>query len=279
MSIRTHSQVITLKVTDDSIPISYVSLYDSVNRFYSSCDSLGCAKIKSGNYSLLLSHVSYSTRLINIKKVYGDTTICIALQKRSIELPEFAITGSRNYHLSKEIYETGNYYRKSGSSILLRLSIKMGIFIPPIDNGKENMVRSIKFKLKKSAKVLSGHFAEVKLFGVENELVDTSPLNKLPIYIDNSVLRKKNEIAINEKIEIPKGGLFISFEISPIYDKQTSKTFQFAGGWLKDEDCSLFLMKNSSRLWDTKTIYQKQCLTIEEKHCYANVSITYQIKE
>ena len=270
----TQAQIVTIKVFDDTLLVPFVSMYEKNYNLYKSSDSMGCIKMKANNYDITLSHVSYKKVFLQISKSSFDTLVNIHLEKIISDLDDITILTKSNYELSDNEYTIGNYDKKTKMGIELRQSLKVGVRIAAIKNEKINILRNIKYKLKKNNGFVNSDFAEVKLFQISDGHITQNTLNKKPIYIKCSDLKKKNTLAINERIVIPKEGFFISFEMPAIYDTDNARSIVFYGTWL-DGGCELFIQKNNNSNWDERTLELKKCLQVNDKFFALNVGITY----
>jgi hypothetical protein len=271
------AQIITLKFFDSNGIVPYVNIYDSLNNIYKSSDETGCIKLKSRDYNIIYSHVSYITNSVHILPISHDTIITIYLIKREIPLNDILIKMSLKKK-NNEIFELGDYNKKTNSSLILKEDLKIGCLIDVRNAPPNSLLRSIKFKLKDvNLSKKRNYLMEVKIFAVKNGFILPSPLNHAPLYVKSASLNKKNELLLKELIKLPSDHLFISFELPAIFDDKNTMLIHFIGDYTADQ-CATFIRSNTKNEWDENTLLTSNCLheISNRKYFSINLGITYQ---
>ncbi|MBN8832921.1 MAG: hypothetical protein ABS68_08060 [Niastella sp. SCN 39-18] len=256
--------------------VQFATIYDSTKNLILASDSLGHIRLKSDNYNLYITHVSYKNISIQLNPSIKDTEITIRLEpKEKIEATVF-LNSIPKTNFENKISEDGSYYRNGKDLINVLCKMKLGVlingYIP--NNGK---LRSIKFKLKHANNTHKKQFnIEIKLYPIKDGLISEQPINNLPIFIKSGELKNKNELFINERIVLPNEGLFISIEIPKISDSNENFEISFPATH-NAAKCELYIYNNKKPEWDINTLLKNSCMysTYLEGYKSINLGITY----
>ena len=253
LNITVNAQKISLYFKSSNSYIPYVNVFDTSRNLAYASDSTGVLKLEVGSYNFCVTHVSFSNSYLHISRPRVDTSIYVRLIEKENPITGVVVQSKSKQKLG-ESYEFGTYSKKSNGSTVLAAHLKLGYYLSNYTPDQKKLLKGLKFRLENLKEINAyGDNLEVKIFKISNKLVDTIPLNKQPLYIKLNELAKKNIILISEKIDFPKEGIFISFELPQIIGLQKSLKIEFTGKW-KEDDCHTYVMKNNRPSWNINTL-------------------------
>lgn len=281
LKINGYSQNITIKFQNsDGSNIPFVYIFDSTKNYKNVSNQTGMISVPNNDYCLETSHVSYLNSQINIKKSKNDTVIIIQLLRKIYEMEEILITNNFQKQKWKK-REIGTFYKSGKSTSSISQNLKSGIAFR-LSNLEFNVavLESIKFKSEINKKVMISDavVVEIKLYAIDsNSMVEKEPLNKLPIYLNVRDLKRKNEIRLDEKIIIPRNGLFISFEV-PFSKNETLPILIFSGTF-QNNTCNYFV-QNATKLYWPINILLERCNSLHGtgNYFYPFINLKYKYK-
>ena len=242
-------QLTTIIVQGDNLkPIPFVYILDIGKKIYLSSNEFGSVIIPYGSYIFQLTHVSYQSQDIAISSRSTDTTIYVIL-KEAEKVLEDVIIGAKRL-INGKIRMSGVYNLNTGSTLVLYSALNIGLKCPAVrDISKYNVLTHIKFQSKKtSAEASKSLIIEIKIYGVEGDSLSANPINRIPIYLKASKLDGNVKIDLKERIVIPRGGLFLSFEIPPL-DKIPVRVLAFTGSFESEIDFA-YTRANKGLSWN-----------------------------
>ncbi len=271
------AQSVTIMFKDsESNPIPYLTVFDSSSKINLATNLLGLVKLKKSSYNISTSHISFFDTTFKIEESSKDTLLTILLKNRSKVLNEVSIVSKLRINKSK-YFEIGNFKRKTLYIDELNSNLKLGYWITPnFSSIESHYFRSFKIKILNFKELKKENFiVELKLYKINNKIVDSIPLNNKPIYLHSNELRKNNEILINENIIIPKDGFFISIELPPLFGKKETLTIRFVTDY-SSETCRMFIQRNNNKSWNKNILFQP-CKVFENNGNKKElmISITY----
>lgn len=257
------------------LPVPYVTVIDSVNGMVGVSDTSGIVKLKSDNYYLTLSHVSFKEIKLFIPNPTKDTIVYVNLQSKSTLLDDVRVTSEKIN--KKRYFQIGSYNHKTSSKFLIREKILMGARFTNFYNSGEpsKYLRSIKFKLNKFKLGEKDFIVEFKIYKFnEYGKLNSETLNLSPIYIKASELKTRNEIFIDEKIKLPQNDILISVELPQVFDKHYDWTIPFMGDFIGDTP-STFSMRNKDGKWSDECLSGTGIKLDDGKYFVLNFGMTY----
>lgn len=237
----------------DSIhnPIGYVSIYDTVkHEIVGYTNSEGYATINSPTQALTFSHISFKEKFFLLNASLRDDTSVVVLNHKQTLLEEYI---AKNFTIDKKnFFQFGNFNKKASHGFIFREKVFVGfkLYLNELID-KQIYLRSIKFVLQDIKNINKpGVVLELKIFKLlANGAIDSTPVNTRPIYLPANKLSKKNEIKILENIEIPSGGIFLSFELPSILDDNYDWTILFKGNFDSQKPVT-YIMRNRNGYWN-----------------------------
>lgn len=269
------SQTIILKFSDASRLIPFVNVYDSSKEINKASNESGILQLKSDNYNLKITHVSYNPYYLKISAPSKDTIINVLLQERNNTLGEVIVSIKK---IKPKVFEAGAYNQSNLTSVILNQDIKIGAYLNGFKDDKRHYIKTIKFKLKKDTRISKENYVmEIKLYEVQGQSISLNTINRKPIYVNSTSLTSNNEISLQEQVYLDYDGLFISFEI-PYINSTNLPRIAFSGNYVSD-NCVTYTKRNNIP-WE-ENILNRGCGTspLSEKHCKLNISVRYQNEE
>ncbi len=248
---------IHFKSASTGMQIPYVNLYANETKNVFTTDEKGEIRISDKRLSFLTSHVSYEDSSITLGEIHTDTTIIIYLSPL-ISILENVSVLTRDDLKVKRYREFGNASRKPGLITSLHPNLKLGFWFNPVfASNKKHLLRSIRLKLQNYKTLRKLDFLiEVKIFPVQDKLIDSIPCNKKQIILNSRELKNVTEIFVQERLGFGQDGLFFSLEIPAVLGNDEA-TIDFPTEY-RSEECELFVMKNTSRNWE-QSVLRKTC--------------------
>lgn len=278
LSLDCFSQKITIKLLDRIDVIPYVSIADSTKGLIGYSDSNGEIELEAGFYNLKLSHVSYPFKMIKIVKPTKDSIITVLLSKKNSILTTVVVKNVK--YKNRKFIKVGNLNKKNNSSlafkdILKKQKLLFGILFYPMEDTLPLLLRSIRFKISEMQNIKDIEFLlELKIFPMNNNIVSTTPLNELPIYITSSALRKNNEIFIKEKINYPEDGFMLTLLIPQIKNSGNENFSLIFPGGFYGEKPQFYSQNNFNDTWTANTLSQKGLPPNDGKYFHVDFDLT-----
>lgn len=244
-------------MTEDNIPISYVTVYDTAkHQIIGFTDVHGFMKLNYQPKTLKFTHVTFEDKYLSVSDFINDTVqLYLSLKQKVLET---VITSNVTID-KRRFYQTGTYYRNTSSGFIFRGNNAIGykVEFDPLANGT-SYLRSIKFVLGNVASIDKPDvIIEIKIYAIlENGYIGAFPLNTVPIYIKAADLKRKNQIFIKETIKIPNEGFFLSFQLPLILDIHYDWTIMFKGSNNSETPYS-YNMSNKKESWDEDILLKK----------------------
>jgi hypothetical protein len=242
--------------------IPYVTLVNKEHQYTIATNENGLVILKTGNYSFTTSHISFNDSTISLKKSVSDSLISYTLNYKSVLLKDVIIPSTKLSN-KKKIYSYGNQNKKTVYKDQIFFNLKMGMWVTPqINFSTPNYLRSIKFRITNHKELIKQNFTiELKLYEIINNKIEDVSLNKKPIYLKSSKIKKRNEVFIDEIIKIPENGFFISIELPQEIDAKNNFVIEFVTDYTSNT-CRLFVNKNNQIVWP-KNLLLSSCPTSE----------------
>lgn len=269
------SQTVLIKITSNEKAVPFATISDSMKGVIQFSDMSGEAGLKSDNYNLTISHVSFDDYHLSLPGTAHDTIVLISLTPKATVLETVSVYNEKADKSKKYKYEV--FEKKLRSSLTLREKILLGVNIPlkNFDSDDHKYLRSICFILDSIQKTRKEEFViEFKVYALnENNQPEPVPLNIKPLYLRSGDVKKNNEIILNEKILLPEYGLFISAELPEVFTNKYLYTITFSGDYKTDKP-QTFIKKNYDGKWHSEDF--KNGLQLPDgKYWAMNFGITY----
>lgn len=270
-------------VDKENQSIPYVTVYDSTNNLYALSDLDGALSLKTKSYHLHLERIGYQAMDTFLILNPTDKVVEISLQNDANLMDDVVIKAQKIEKRKMKIKSFGDYNDRKGGEFVFRDKTKLGYAVNDLPYTNHlRYLRSVKFKLKKPRLLRKNDFViELKIYPISKyNTIENTPLNYEPIFIKASTLRNSNEIVINQTIEIPENGVFISLELPDFFDNKEKTGIRFIIS-NHEEKCNEYLLNGATPLWDSNTLNDKnQCRPDEfpnGKMMYSryNFGITY----
>lgn len=276
ISVFASAQKVIHCVDKNNNAIIYASIYDtSEHKISGFTDNFGNFTIKTSSKVFNLTHVSFTPFLLDIKKSEREDTINIIMSERKELMEEVFV---KNISINKKKYfQIGTFKKKTSSGFIFRQKLLIGFKFPTIPQSEnQKIIRSIRFVLGQTRNLDRQDFiVEIKIYKLlEDGLLDSFTLNKKPIYLNSSSLKKKNEIFMSEDIKLPSSGVFFSFELPEIMDDNYDWTILFKGSF-DSEKALTYAMRNHNGYWDENVLLTGGYKPKDLGYFQPEMSITY----
>lgn len=284
IAYKSNGQTIIVTRDVNGQPIPFVSVYDTVTKIYTLGDAKGVVELPRNSYTLHLNSISHIDTSITIEDEHPLDTVFVCLKENIHELKEIVVATSRRPGPGKifQIERSGDYFTKGDIRFVLREQYKLGYHINFEKHNQLSFIRSVCFKLgNRPSKAQTNFFVEIKLFPIKNGQIRSTPLNRKQIIVPFYKLKRSNEIIIDEDIQLPQEGLFISIELPGFYSVAGQKDLVFIA-CSQNEQCTSFGRGLFKPYWEANTLTNSRCQQLpliagieQERYISYCIGITY----
>lgn len=178
----------------------------------------------------------------------------------------------------RKLLNFGNASRKSQSSHRIPLDVRIGMVMKPGVTTRKRYLNSVKFRLASTGELAGAQDPlEIRVYRMQDNTIEDVPANTAPIYVRLDQLKRMNDVKLDERIEIPVDGVFVSFELPGAAERERDDHITFTMSVTYD-DCNEYVGKATNSVWNAATFPGlRSCRPspFNQKYAQLSVGITY----